>query len=147
MSYLKDFQAELRNDEFRKIVFTCTGAIDFIENIEIELSKTPKEGFTETHPCKLFHEMYIRHLYLVLCRNFLLTISYCHHPCDERLYPDDKIYYKCTNYYHHSHDFFNKHERKKIMTIKEAMKYVKENHFDLEIVEGEWNNIRRYLGK
>ena len=66
MSYIKNFQQEEKNDDHRKIVFTCAGAIDFSENIQIELRKVPTEGFEEIHPADLFHKMWLPHIKFII---------------------------------------------------------------------------------
>jgi len=131
MSYIENFEKEERDDAKRRIIFTCSGAIDFIENVQIELRKVPTEGFEEIHPADLFHKIYLPHTRMIMLHNFLACLSYFYHPFDAKNHPEYKIYYRCFRYWHHSHDSYHQHDIRKPMTVEQAMKYVKKQKFDL----------------
>ena len=59
MGFINDFHAEIKDDSRKYIDFDCTGAIDYIEYIRIELRKEPTNGFTEIHPSDFFKKIYI----------------------------------------------------------------------------------------
>lgn len=131
MSYLKDFEQEEKLDVHRKIVFTCSGAIDFTENVQIELRKVPTEGFEEIHPANLFKKMRLPHTDMIQFYNFVVCLSYAYHPFDHKNNPDYKAYYRCSRRWHHSHDMMHEHDINQPMTIEEAMDYVKKEGLDL----------------
>jgi hypothetical protein len=131
MSYLIDFEGEEKLDTHRKIVFICSGAIDFSESIQVELRKVPTEGFEEIHPGILFHKMWLPHARMTMTHNFLACLSYFYHPFDHKNHPEYKVYYRCFRNWHHSHDIMHEYDIHKPMTIDEAMDYVKKEEFDL----------------
>jgi len=139
MGFIKDFEFEIKNDSKRYIQFTNVGAVDYTEYIRIELRKVPTLGFTETYPSELYKKVSIKHLDNLLIENFLLLISYICHFNDDKFHPDDKIYYRCYKYWHHSHDGLGQHDRDDLMTLDGAMDYVKENGFSLDITRKDYN--------
>lgn len=138
MGFIKDFKFEIKDDSKRYIQFTNTYAVDYIEYIRIEMRKTPEIGFKEIYPSELYGKMFLTHLDNVMIHNFLLLLSYTCHYNDPKFHPDEKIYYRCYRYWHHSHDGLGTHDKDALMLIEDAMKYIKENKFSIEIVQQDY---------
>ena len=70
-----------------------------------------------------------------MINNFLLSLGYACHFNDPKLHPDEKIYYRCYKYWHHSHDILGSHDVDGLMTLEGAMEHIKNNKFSLEITQ------------
>ncbi len=117
------------------IRFSCTGALDFTEHVEIHLSKEELPGFTMIHPnefLKTTHLPYISYLikskvFNVLGRMPHISDSNEDLPEEQRL---TKMWYKCEYMYHHSHDFFKKPLLKQY-ELKTAINKIKHKKLNL----------------
>ena len=127
------------------IIFNCSGAIDFSEQINIELSHTNEyygmkdTGFTEIHPLDLMWKLdtEIKHIQEILYVYFLNITGKIPHISDknENLPLENrftKIYYKCYKKFHHSHWHWDKYHYTPL-TLDEAIKYIKKENLAIQI--------------
>lgn len=135
MSYVKKFIGEVKQYENCKIRFEASGFSNFTDDIVIELSKVPKDGFEETGPCELVKKLIkIPHIHFLLYRNMLITIGYSYHPFDYKNNPHEKVYYKCYRHFlHHDDIMLRQYERFISMNINEVVDFVITEKWDMQI--------------
>lgn len=120
------------------IIFNCVGAIDFIEQINIELSLVDKEGFIEMHPFllrKKLNEIY--HIQNILDTYFFKIVKRVPRFSDtnedlplERRFT--KVFYKCYKKFRHSHQPYGEYEYTDL-TLDDSIEYIKAENFGIMI--------------
>jgi len=124
-----------------KLVYDLSGAIDFYESVDFELSEENIEGFTEINPFELYRKIYLPHTSNIIMHNFIMIFGRAPHIAD--LNPDlpnrwRRIYYKCYKKYYHSH---NIRDVKIIpLTIEEAMNFIRNQNLSINICTKLVNN-------
>lgn len=93
------------------ILFTCSGAIDFTEDVYIELSLEYKEGFKLITPIELLKKISkIKHMQYIFSTYFYKICGRMPHISDiNDNIPESKrftkVYYKCYRKFSHSHKY------------------------------------------
>jgi hypothetical protein len=123
------------NEDNNSIIFRQTGAIDYTEQINIELSLTEKEGFIKIHPLKLMREIHLNHILDILYAYFINITNTIPKISDENesLPIENRftvIYYKCYNRFHHFHQLFGKYQYTNL-TLEQAMDTIKTKKMDI----------------
>lgn len=129
------------------ITYNCDGAMDFTEKVCIELLGEPREGFTEINPSVFMQQTYLPHLQTIMDRNMFMIFDRTPQFSDRN--PDVErrwkaIYYKCWSKYHHSHDR-GRPSKIQLLTLEEAMNYIKEHELDLHLTEKALNKRYSFL--
>lgn len=124
-----------REEDKNSIIFICSGAIDYTEQINIEMSLEPKLGFIECHPLDLLYKIQdIKHIQNILTKYFVLILKKVPQTSDrnENLPLEKrftKVYYRCYKRYFHSHWYMaGKSYQYTDFSLDDAIKYIiKEN--------------------
>ena len=121
------------------LTFHCSGAIDYTDQVSIELSldesKVAEYGFVEIHPLDLMWKINdIKHIQIIIMSYFLKIVKRI--PCvsdkNESLPLEKrftKVYYKCYRSYQHSHTWNNPTITD--ITLDEAIKYIKKKNLSI----------------
>lgn len=129
-----DLEKSYIQDE-KSIIFDCSGAIDFIEQLNIELSLEPNGG-VEMHPLDLIREICeIKHIRNIIFAYFYKIVRKIPHISDRN--PDlpnrfTTIYCRCYKKFHHSHEPYGKWTYTNL-SLQESIKYIKENNLDIQL--------------
>lgn len=118
------------------IIFDVTGAIDFSEQVNIELSKIEKEGFTEIFPLDFYSKIStIKHIKQIVDMYFSKIVNRIPHVSDRTESVKNrftKVYYKCYKKYYHSHWRFDKMAYDPL-SLEDAIEYIKKNNLDIRL--------------
>ncbi len=121
------------SEDENSIIFECTGAIDYSEKINIELSLTHKLGFLEIKPNLLIRKLFsFKHIQSIIICYFIKIVKRMPHISDDneslpKEYRFTSVYYRCYKKFHHSHDHWDKYEYTEL-SLNEAIDYIdKEN--------------------
>lgn len=125
-------------EDKNSIIFNCVGAIDFSEQINIELSLVEKEGFVEIQPLLLLSKLNeMNHIQMILYTYFYKIVKRIPQISDnnedlplERRFT--KVFYKCYKRYHHSHQPYGKYEYTNL-TLDDSIKYIRTENFGITI--------------
>lgn len=123
-------------EDKNSIKFNCSGAIDFDEQINIELSLTKKDGFIEITPLNLMWEINkMKHIQHIIYVYFYKIVKRIPHISDRNEdLPKDKrfteIFYKCYRRYHHSHEPYGKYHYTDL-TLEDAIKHIQKGNFGI----------------
>lgn len=134
-------------EDKNSIVFTCSGAIDFSEQVNLELSIEPKQGFTEIQPSDFLKELYrIKHIHQIITTYFYVILGRYPQMSDRNKdIPETKrftkMYYKCYRKFWHTHDAFGNYKYTDV-TLQDAISYIQERNLDIDIPDVKLNTSR-----
>jgi hypothetical protein len=99
MNQTKTFLDNLEQKEHNSIIFICDSAVDFTEEVYIELSLEYKEGFTSVVSFELLKN-------ILKIKNIQHIIYlYFYKICGKMPKINEKIFYKCYRKYSHTHRY------------------------------------------
>lgn len=125
-------------EESNSIIFDCSGAIDFTEHIHIELSMTPKEGFTHILPLDLMWQINsLKHIGTMVSDYFRKICQKSPHISDRNEdLPEERrwtsVYYKCYKRFKHSHEPWGNDYHYTQLSLTEAISYIVDNGLDIK---------------
>lgn len=129
---------KLKEEDDNSIIFDCSGAIDFTEQMNIELSLEPKEGFTECHPLDLMWKINnIKNIQNIIRTCFCVILKKVPHISDknEQLHIEKrftKVYYKCYKKFWHSHWYMScKSHNYTNFSLDNAIEYIIKENFSI----------------
>jgi hypothetical protein len=137
MGFITDCEYEIKNDSNRYLEFINIRAVDYTEYIRIELRKKPTVGFKDIHPVDLYRMMKFPRLEMILIQYFIKLVGYVYNHYDLKNNLEEKVYYRCYRFYHHSHDLRGEYDKDELMTLDNAMKWVEQNNLSLNILNEE----------
>ena len=121
---------DIINEDNKSIKFICFGAIDFHEQINIELSDIKQDGFIEIHPLDLMRKINeLNYIECVIFKYFIKIVDRVPRISDinESIPKEDRytqIFYKCYKRFNHFHEPFGTYHYTKL-SIEDAIMHIK----------------------
>jgi hypothetical protein len=121
------------------IIFDNYGACDYIFQYRIELSLEKKKGFRKIHPLNLYRKINkLNHIQAIIDIYFVSIVNKIPGLYDENEdIPNEKrftqLYYKCYEYYSHSHWQYDKKPDITPITLKNLISKVIDENFAIKM--------------